>query len=227
MDKMPWEEEPVDLVKIDGIETSLLDRFNQIHFDSIQVEVDSSTIFEAVEFTKKLKSLIKDVAAAQKAAVDPIRQEVERVAAPYKLFTEKITGLEKKLTTSVNAVLIEQKRAEEARKEKERQERIEAMRIEAEKYAAKGDFENAVAVEDAADMVKDEKLDPVKASVKSVSATASLRKYYMYEITNPDLVPREYCVPSPGQINKAVQDARGAIVIPGCRVWVEERAAYR
>lgn len=63
---------------------------------------------------------------------------------------------------------------------------------------------------------------PAKTERLDSGAKVTFAKRWSYEITNPNLVPREFCEPSPARIRAAVQ--AGAREMAGVRIFEEETA---
>lgn len=73
-------------------------------------------------------------------------------------------------------------------------------------------------------------VEQVQAALAAISqptkvAGSSTRKIWKCEVTNPDLVPRQYCVPHIPTLNAAVKS--GVRTIPGCRIYEDISVTVR
>lgn len=67
----------------------------------------------------------------------------------------------------------------------------------------------------------------VQAPAKTVDAgiaNVTFRKVRKFEVTNPELVPREYFVVDEVKLGKVI---RAGVDVPGCRIWDEEVTSVR
>lgn len=146
----------------------------------------------------------------------------------------------------------EQRRAEEAaRKERERleaqareaerkaREKAAAERRAAEEAAAAGRAEEAARLAAKAAQIEAkaaEKVDAIDQRAAAVVAPiiqreapkvagVATREVWKFQIENPALVPREYCVVDEAKIRKVVAALKGDTTIPGVRVWCEKSIA--
>lgn len=55
----------------------------------------------------------------------------------------------------------------------------------------------------------------------------SFRTDWFFEITDPDAVPRQFCIPDERKIRAMVKGMQKATIIPGVRVWSEEVSSKR
>lgn len=110
----------------------------------------------------------------------------------------------------------EQRKAEEkARKERERLEE------QARKAEASGKTEKAAQLEQRASTV----VAPVISREPPKVAGIQLRETWLFEITDPSLVPREYLVVDESRVRKVVGALKKDCNIPGVRVWSEMKPA--
>lgn len=159
-------------------------------------------------------SITKPMDAAKKAVMDLFRTPEQRLADAEK----KIKGA--MLTYSAAE---ETRRREEQRKldEKARKER-DALAKKAAEAAAKGDESKAAALQERAATV----VAPVVAAPAKVAGIQT-REVWLFEVTDPALVPREYCSVDEKKIRAVVGGLKGETRIPGVRVYSEQQMAAR
>lgn len=113
-----------------------------------------------------------------------------------------------------------QRRDEDARKRKEEEAKAEAERIaKAQDQMDKGDLkgcEQTLEAPAAPITVRVETPEPPKIG------GVSFRDEVKFEITDPDAVPRNMCVPDEKKIRNFVKAMGKATNIPGVRIWVEK-----
>jgi hypothetical protein len=81
------------------------------------------------------------------------------------------------------------------------------------------------ALETAVEHVQAEVVKPKSSAVGFTGATSTGRTVWKYEITDADKVPREFCEPAAGKINRAVQS--GTREIPGVRIYSQDSVMIR
>ena len=146
----------------------------------------------------------------------------------------------------------EQRRAEEAaRRERERlaeqareaerkaREKAEAERKAAEEAAAAGRAEEAAKLQARAAATEAKAAERVEAIETRAAAVVApiisreapkvagvaTREVWKFTVTDPALVPREYCVVDEARIRKVVAALKGDTTIPGVRVYAEKSIA--
>lgn len=146
----------------------------------------------------------------------------------------------------------EQRKAEEAaRRERERlaeqareaerkaREKAEAERKAAEEAAAAGRAEEAAKLQAraaATEAKAAEKVEAIETRAAAVVAPiiqreapkvagVATREVWKFTVTDPALVPREYCVVDEARIRKVVAALKGDTTIPGVRVYAEKSIA--
>lgn len=206
----------------------LVAAYQEIKLKITDIIVDDDTVWAATDFTKKIAKLKKQVEQTKKDAVADLKEMIKTTEAPYKALLGEIKKLDSMLRGKLLKYQSEKRRLEAERQERERQRQIEEMQKQQVEYATNGDIENAEAVEKAVEAVEKKPI-VAKSTVKSLDATSSIRSYWKYEITNPDVVPRELCEPSPKKINAMVKKLKEKAVnkYPGIRVYQDEGIAIR
>jgi len=222
-DLLPWEIETVDVPEAEVLPAILPD-YQTVKSQIVDVIVSDDNVTEVASFTKKLTGFEAQAKDAMKVELEPHEAAAKAVKAKFKPLFDEITRLKGMCRSKLTEYQAELSRKQREAAEAERQKQIKAMRAEADKYAAKGDFDNAVAVQETAKVVAQEQIVTTR-TIKGVDASTSLRVVWKYEITDPGQVPREYCEPSRYAINKAVQS--GTRTIPGVRIYPENSVTIR
>jgi hypothetical protein len=222
-DLLPWEIEEVDVPEAEVLPAILAD-YRVVKSQIVDVHVTDDNATEVASFAKKLTGFETQAKDAMKAELEPHEAAAKAVKTKFKPLFDEISRLKilcrSKLTEYQSELSRKQREAAEA----ERQKQIAAMKAEADKYAAKGDFDNAVAVQETAKVVAQEQIITTR-TIKGTDASTSLRVVWKYEIVDAGQVPREYCEPSKYAINKAVQS--GVRSIPGVRIYPENSVTIR
>jgi len=155
-------------------------------------------------FTKPLDDLKKAIMDRYNEAIEPL-EEYEREAKKAMADWEMS---ERQRIAKENAKL--QAEAEEAaRKEREKLEK------KAERAEKTGNDDKAQELRQQADNVM---AAPAPIVQQQKTSGVSFRDHWEIEVTNPDLVPREYCVPDESRIGKVANAMAGKIKIPGVKI---------
>jgi len=225
-DLLPWEIETVEAPEIEVL-PALVDEYVQVKSQImaiVDVHVDADSATEVASFVKRLKAVTNEAKNNRDKELAPYVLNVEKIKTKYAPLMQELHRLDELCRSKLTEYQAELSRKQREAAEAERQKQIEAMKAEADKYAAKGDFDNAVAVQETAKVVAQEQIVTTR-TIKGVDASTSLRVVWKYEITDPGQVPREYCEPSRYAINKAVQS--GTRTIPGVRIYPENSVTIR
>jgi len=177
---------------------------------------DQDSYAKAVEVVQRGKKLIKLVGDTvneltrpfkdAKKSLDEAQNEIKKEAdTMLGDFVRALGDLESNCLLYLN----EQRRIEAELKEQQAKQLAEANAKIAE-AAEKNELTQEIIEEVMAPIV----VVPVTEKPKG------MRKIWKYEVLNADLVPREYCDPTPGKIQKAVQE--GLRDIPGVRIYEHE-----
>ena len=195
------------------------------------------------------KSMTRPLDAAKKAIMDFFRAPEDKLAkaeAGIKRAMVTYQDEQERLRRE------EQRRAEEAaRRERERlaeqareaerkaREKAEAERKAAEEAAAAGRAEEAAKLQAraaATEAKAAEKVEAIETRAAAVVAPiiqreapkvagVATREVWKFTVTDPALVPREYCVVDEARIRKVVAALKGDTTIPGVRVYAEKTIA--
>lgn len=216
----------MEIVKFEGItDQALVQRLGEIEAKLIDIVVDDDTIFEATDWTKKVIELRKAAEKEKKAQIDPIKATIAEIEAPFKRFLAEVDKVEQLFREKIAAYHAECKRKEAARLEAERQERLRQLEAEREKQIIAANGEATEALETAVEHVQAEVIKPKSSAVGFTGATSTGRTVWKYEIVDADKVPREFCEPAAGKINRAVQS--GTREIPGVRIYSQDSVMIR
>lgn len=156
------------------------------------------------------KSRFKEVDETRSEAVGPLNREVKRVNDAFRVTLTALKSVEERLKGLMGAWILRQ-RQEQQRLLMEAQAAAEAQRVTDPDLA---DTRTALGLVEAARLA-------APGRVEGVSG----RDVWRVEVTDPDLVPREYCSPDLAKLKAAV-DA-GARTIPGVKVTAEVRVVAR
>lgn len=214
-----------DFPELVGINNKVLaTKWQDLKLQVVEVVVTDETEIEALEYTKALGQFKKDADAAKKAAITPLKAQIETIEMPFKRLAAEIEKLDGMLRDGLRNVMLARQQREMERKRKEREEQLKALEAAAAQYEVAGKPEEAEAVLNAA-IVAESKPVVAKASAHGITASSSMTKVKKYRIDDPDAVPREFCEPAAGKIWKAVQS--GVKAIPGVSIWEEEEVRIR
>ena len=193
---------------------------------------DNASLISATDLLKQIKTAIKKIKERELEYTKPLNDTVKKIRAeykPHKDFADKLkTVLEQE---KILPYQLEQERIAIEKAEKERQQEIakakaeqEALELEAEKNKSEEVLQKAVEKE--AEIKQKEVEQPkINVTVKSEQSTTSIRKSWVYEIENPELVPIEFCEPSNRKINNAVKS--GVRFIKGVKIYEKSTIVSR
>jgi hypothetical protein len=200
-----------DLGTMENVCNALVNEANALEIKS------KAQNMEAVNISGKLQELSKEVA---KKCTDFL--------APYKRVTSSINGPKKRITDAatqaksiVNQKIFQYKKQEEIEQAKQ-QKLINDASEKLQKSLNKQAEEIGIAAP---------KIAPIKApkpvTILRGSSGASVHKRggWKCEIVEPDLVMREYCLPSQMLLNQAVK--MGVRKTPGCKIYEDETPVTR
>jgi len=203
--------------KLKDLESQVVNLPAKAEFISInsQATLDRANEFldyiKAVE--KKADNFFDENIGRLKDAVKEAKRQKEYFLAP--LFSARDIVKEEIKKYLINQ---EQLRLDAERKRQEEEEKKFEKAREAERLG----FEKA------AEKIRGEKTGKELAMPdKVVSRGSHLRKYWTYEIEEPNKVPREFCIPDKLKIGEEVRNKKGKTNIPGVRVFQETTLAKR
>jgi hypothetical protein len=212
--------------------------------------VDAPTSAAAIDMIVVLEAQAKRIKTQRDAILKPIKDAAEEVKAqasgPIEMLTAAATALRDRVKgwqqAEAQKAEAERARLEAERREVEAAQERERQRVEAERKAAEDRHaQEAAEAERLGKPAPEPMPEPVAVApapppvvthvpevprtVASNLGTATVKKRWTYEITDANLVPRDYCVPSPGLIKRAVDG--GARGIAGVRIYEETDLAIK
>lgn len=193
----------------------------------IQIK-DQDTLSVANEFLLGIKALQKEIDATFDPIIQAAHEAHKKALAQKKKFEEPLIRAERVVKPKITAYLQEQERirreAEEQARQVEwerRQAEQEAMRkaLEAEAHGKQKEAEKII--EEAAKLEVTIPSSPVIPQRQQTQGIA-MRELWRFDITDANLLPREYLVPDLVRIGKIVQVMKDKTGIPGIRVFAEK-----
>lgn len=179
---------------------------------------------EAAGWLKSIKGFLAVIETARLKVTKPLNEALRARNAEAKEAAQPLLEAEAKIKRSMIAYSDEQDRIrrEEQRRQNEAAEK-ERQRLAdiAERAAAKGQDKKAENFADRAAMVQ----APVVQTQAPKVGGISIPKVWTFEITDEDLIPREYLEVDLVRIRKVVTALKGDTNIPGVRVFEQKRIA--
>jgi len=188
-------------------------------------------MIEATEFLKKVMDKEKSVEADRVSIVKPLNDQVKFINEKFKAILRPLELLE----SAIKDKMLDYRKieAEKIRKEQEAEEERKRKEFETEQKRLLAEAKTIKDKDVKKEIVKDIKKEEFvytptvtqASNVKSNFGTFIAKKVKKFEITDINLLPREYLIPNEIKIRKAVND--GYKDIPGLRIWEEEQASLR
>ena len=184
--------------------------------------LDQNGYTEAAGWLKSIKGFLKSIEDARTRITKPINDSLREVNAQAKEAAAPFLESEAKIKRAMIAYSDEQDRLqrEEQRRLNEAAEK-ERLRLQeiADRAAAKGQTNKAEQFEERAQAVT----APVVQTQAPKVAGVSIPKVWTFEITDEDVIPREYLVVDESRIRRVVTALKGDTKIPGVRVLEQKR----
>ena len=162
-----------------------------------------------------IRKVKKSMEERRKDYLKPFQDHVKETNDAFKTLMEPIEQADK-----INAGKMLAFEAEQRRK------RQEAEAIENERLAL-ARREEELTGEHTVDLTPVEKPEAVPEIVRTSMGMTGARDNWKWEVTDINLVPREYLMVNAGMLTPIVKASKGKIVIPGVRVYNEPIMAYR
>lgn len=183
---------------------------------------DQGAYSEAAGWLKSIKGFLKSIEDARTRITKPINDSLREVNAQAKEAAAPFVESEAKIKKAMIAYSDEQDRL--AREEQRRQNEIaekERRRLQeiADRAAAKGQETKAEQFQERAQAVT----APIAQQAAPKVAGIAIPKVWVFEITDEDLIPREYLVVDETRIRRVVTALKGDTNIPGVRVFEQKR----
>ena len=177
---------------------------------------------EAAGWLKSIKGFLKSIEDARTRITKPINDSLREVNAQAKAAAEPFLDSEARIKRAMLAWSDEQDRlqreAQRRQNEAAEKERLRLQEIAA-RAAAKGQVGKAEQFEERAQAVT----APVVQTQAPKVAGVSIPKVWTFEITDEDLIPREYLSVDESRIRRVVTALKGDTQIPGVRVFEQKR----
>jgi hypothetical protein len=197
----------------------------------------------AVDQTRQIKTLSKQIETYRKSITDPKRAEIEAIMDKFRPAMEFLAKVEVVLKKSITDFDQEQRHlAAEAEKERQRLEKIErdrqaaeqaaaeALLVQAEQAAAAGDTAAAEALEEQA-MAAQQVATPISVSVPITTVEkprgAAVRKIWKCRIVDPKAVPAEFLMPNEKALDAYAKSMKENAALSGCEFFSEDSLAIR
>ncbi len=183
---------------------------------------DQAGYAEAAGWLKSIKGFLKSIEDARTRITKPINESLREVNAQAKEAAAPFLESETKIKRAMIAWSDERDRLqrEEQRRQNEiarkEQERLQEI---ADRAAAKGQTDKAEAFQERAQAV----VAPVAQQAAPKVAGIAIPKVWVFEVTDEDLIPREYLVVDETRIRRVVTALKGDTKIPGVRVFEQKR----
>lgn len=168
------------------------------------------------------------------ARAEAARVAAARQAAEAKNREERAAAAEAQRIADAEAAAAKKKADDEAAAAKREQDRLAAERIEQEaiQKKARDDAAQAKVDKDKASRFAGEKAADMSRTRTTLGAVASLRTTWEFEVTNPDLVPRQFLSVNEKAIRIAVraattEDGKNTLKIEGVRIYPETSSVVR
>ncbi len=175
---------------------------------------------------KTLRRMRKELDDARKKVTVPLDTAKRAVMDQFKGADRPLAFIEDGLRKSMGQYTEEQRRkAAEAQAELDRKAREVAEAELLEEAEETGD--ESLLEEPVIEQRVQERRVNVSAAPPKVEGISKPIQDWKCEVTAPNLVPREYCMPNEPAIRAMVKAQNGNIKIPGVRIWPEDRIAVR
>lgn len=185
---------------------------------------DQGGYTQAADWLKTIKGFLKIIEAARVKVTGPLNEALKARNAEARESAQPLLDAESKIKRAMIAFSDEQDRL--AREEQRRQNEIaakEQKRLQeiSDRAAAKGQANKAEEFQERAQSV----VAPVVQVAAPKVSGVSIPKVWVFEITDEDLIPREYLVVDETRIRRVVTALKGDTKIPGVRVYEQKRIA--
>lgn len=178
----------------------------------------------AADYLKSIKGMLNQIESARTRITKPINESLREVNKQAKEASAPLESAEQQIKRAMIGYTTEQERLrreeqrkadENARKEQER------LNAQAAKAAAAGKVEKAEQLQERANTV----VAPVIQRETPKVSGISMREVWLFEVTDPAAVPREYLMVDEKKVGKVVGALKDQTVIAGIRVYPDKRIA--
>lgn len=183
---------------------------------------DRNDYTEAADWLKSIKGFLKVIETARVKVTGPLNEALKARNAEARETSQPLLDAEIKIKRALVVYSDEQDRL--AREEQRRQNEIaekERRRLQeiSDRAAAKGHETKAEQFQERAQAVT----APIAQQAAPKVGGISIPKVWVFEITDEDLIPREYLVVDDTRIRRIVTALKGDTKIPGVRVFEQKR----
>ena len=183
------------------------------------IEVTNADEYEAAAgVLQTLTAREKEVEAKKAELWDPLAKLTKSVQALFNPPLKVLDQAKKVVQQKMGAYALKQHNitlAAQQRVDQEAEDAREALMAKAERAADAGNTERAYVLEARAQSVE---APTIEVDVPHV-AGVQLRKRWLFEVTDPDKVPREFLMVDERLIRAEVNAQEAAAKIPGVRIW--------
>ena len=172
----------------------------------IQTVEDTRSATEDLSIIAKSKKWLED---KRKEYVTPLNNQVKVINDTFKLVSDPLNQADKITRDKILAFGIEQDR------KRREAEAIEAEKLELAKREMKLNGEITV------DLTPMEKPEAVPGRIITDIGMSSQRDNWKWELTDINLVPREYLMINAGMVTPIVKASKGRLIIPGLKIYNE------
>ena len=209
-----------------------VEQYSTIKSKVIDMTIDDNTIYEATDFGKKITNLLKDADKARKEAIAPLEEAIAETEKPYRNLIGECKKLKTMVDEKISPYLEGQRRKQEENALIEKEKQLAALREEQAKLAIQDKQEDMEAIQVAVEHVESQKI-VTRSSVKGFTgASVHSRRTWKHKVVNPEMVPRNLCIPSDLLIvavkNEAIKNGTiKDLKISGIEFYEEYGISYR
>lgn len=193
-----------------------------------ELKIESATEYEgAVARLKDIKVMAREIEAMRKSMTKPIDESKRRIMDFFRNPAEALKKAEALIKSAMLQFSSEQERIRQAEESRLREaQRKEALRLEnlAAKARERDDEEKAAEFDKRQADVESTQVFAAPVAAPKVMGV-STREIWTFEITDKDLIPREYMVPDLKTIGDMVRATKGKVPVPGVRIFSRQTLA--
>lgn len=176
------------------------------------------TMATASQYLTGIKKRFKRIDEIRKEITSPLKDQVKKIDAMFNEQLEPLELVEGIIKKEMVRYQTEQEQIAQAEIAKQRKAAEEEQK-KAQDEAKKKGMEAPVFVP------KPIMVEQPANNVKTAGGATNFRKVWTFEITNPELIPREFLIPNEKLIRSSIVAAQGNIQIAGVRAFQETSVA--
>lgn len=202
---------------------------NQINLEVSQISINTPETYDrGTVLLKEIKSTQKKLDELRKSWTKPLDESKKGIMNFFRPMMEILSSSESSVKSKILIFRQEQQRIraekearlrEQARKEQEKLER--AAERKAQRLEENGKLEAAEEIRETVPEVSMPVLENEIPKAKGIST----RDVWKFQIVNSDKVPDEYKMVDEKKVGAVVRATKGAIKIPGVKIWKEQTLA--